>query len=243
MNISPVISLPVSADLSSGKEYECVKLTSTGVAIATSITDRIIGTLLRGNDAPANGQTAVGMACDVFLTAGNGLHFIKVGNDTAIASGDELEQDATDGRLVKRVAGAVVGQAVDSCPATSDGGVIRAIMFPPPQAGVLGSAGAVTQITSASTGVTVNALSGAITTVALTAAAGAEIRFVVTNSFIAIGDTVSFATTYNGGGTPIIGSALNVTAGTFDVVVTNLHASAALDALMVINFVINKAAV
>jgi len=105
---------------------------------------------------------------------------------------------------------------------------------------VTGDGGAVVQITSSATGVTLNKLCGQITTVALTTAAGAEERFTVTDSQIAAGDTVSFGTTYNGAGTPMIG-AINVTAGTFDIVITNLHASNALNALMVINFAIVKA--
>lgn len=128
MNISPVVSFPVSADLS-GKEYELVKLTSTGLAISTGPADRAIGTLLRGNDAPQVGQSAVGMAADIQLTGGNGIHFVKVGNDTAIARGDELEQDTTPGRVVKRVAATVIGIAAQSCPASNDGAIIEALLF------------------------------------------------------------------------------------------------------------------
>jgi hypothetical protein len=105
---------------------------------------------------------------------------------------------------------------------------------------VAGDGGAVTQITSSSTGVTLNKLTGQITTVALTTAAAAEERFTVTDSAIAATDTVALGTTYNGAGTPMLG-VVNVTAGAFDIVVTNLHASAALNALMVINFAIVKA--
>ena len=128
MNHENIVSLPVSADLSS-YEYELVKLTSTGVAIATDITDRVIGTLLRGNDYPANGQSAVGQACSVKLTTGS-IHYVKCGNATAIAVGDELEQDTTDGRVVKRVAGECIGISANAVPASSDGGIFQAILFP-----------------------------------------------------------------------------------------------------------------
>jgi len=104
-----------------------------------------------------------------------------------------------------------------------------------------GNGGAVTQITSSATGVTLNTPAGQITTVALTTAAAAEERFTVTNSAITAKDTVSLGTTYNGAGTPMIG-VLNVAAGSFDIVITNLHASAALNALMVINYAIVKGA-
>lgn len=102
-----------------------------------------------------------------------------------------------------------------------------------------GAGGAVTQATSASTGVTLNKVTGQITTVALTTAAAAEERFTVTNSTVAATDVVALSTTYNGNGTPML-SAVNVTAGAFDVVVTNAHASAAFNAVMVINFAVVK---
>lgn len=129
MNTNTVLSFPVSADLS-GKEHELVKLTSTGLAIASDLDDRVIGTLLRGNNSRQDGGSAVGMAADVFLSTGNGEHFVKIGNATAIALGDELEQDATDGRVVKRVSGECIGVACQAAPASSDGGIIRAILFP-----------------------------------------------------------------------------------------------------------------
>jgi hypothetical protein len=102
-----------------------------------------------------------------------------------------------------------------------------------------GAGGAVTQATSSSTGVTVNTPTGQITTVALTTAAGAEERFTVTNSSVAATDVVVLATTYNGAGTVSL-SVQKVSAGAFDVVITNLHASNALNALMVINFAVIK---
>lgn len=102
-----------------------------------------------------------------------------------------------------------------------------------------GAGGAVTQATNSSTGVTLNKATGQITTVALTTAAAAEERFTVTNSQVAATDVVALSTTYNGAGTPMLG-VVNVTAGSFDVVITNLHASAAFNAAMVINFVVLK---
>jgi len=103
-----------------------------------------------------------------------------------------------------------------------------------------GSGGAVTQITSASTGVTLNKTNGQITTVALTTAAGAEERFTVTNSTVAATDTIILGTTYDGAGTPML-SVQKIAAGAFDVVITNAHATNALNALMVINFAVIKA--
>lgn len=102
-----------------------------------------------------------------------------------------------------------------------------------------GAGGAVTQVTSASTGVTLNALCGRITTVALTTAAGAEETFTVTNSRVAATDVIVLTTTYAGAGTILVGTAA-VAAGSFNINITNLHSANALNALAVINFAIIK---
>mgnify|MGYP003463107662 CR=1 FL=1 len=105
-----------------------------------------------------------------------------------------------------------------------------------------GAGGSVTQITSAATGVTLNKVCGRITTVALTTAAGADEQFTVTNSAVAATDIVIITTTYAGAGTILVGTA-KVVAGAFDVVITNLHASNALNAVAVINFAIIKSVI
>lgn len=105
-----------------------------------------------------------------------------------------------------------------------------------------GAGGVVTQLTNASTGVTLNTPSGQITTVALTTAAGAEEVFVVTNSTVTSADVVvACASAYAGGGTPLVG-VKTVDDGSFAIVITNLHASAALDAVLYINFAVIKGA-
>lgn len=103
-----------------------------------------------------------------------------------------------------------------------------------------GAGSTVTQATSASTGVTINSLCGQITTVALTTAAAAEEVFTVTNSQVESTDVVVVSTTYAGAGTVIVNTK-KVTSGAFDIVIANLHASSALDAVVVINFAIFKA--
>lgn len=105
-----------------------------------------------------------------------------------------------------------------------------------------GNGGAVTQETTAATGVTLNKLCGQITTVALTTAAAAEEAFAVTNSTVDANDVVVVSTTYAGGGTPAI-TVKGVAAGSFTIVITNLHASAALDAVVVVNFAVIKSVV
>jgi hypothetical protein len=106
--------------------------------------------------------------------------------------------------------------------------------------GLVEGGGTVTQITSSSTGVTLNKPCGQVVTVALTTAAGAEEVFSVTNSFVTAKDVVAICiSTYAGNGTPIA-AVENVRAGAFDIVITNLHASSALNALLTLNFVVLK---
>ncbi len=100
--------------------------------------------------------------------------------------------------------------------------------------------GTVTQTTSSSTPVTINKYTGQITTVALTTAAGAEEVFTVNNNKVRATDVVVVSTTYSGAGTPAV-SVKGVANGSFVIVITNLHASAALDAAMTINFAIVRA--
>lgn len=102
-----------------------------------------------------------------------------------------------------------------------------------------GAGGAVTQATSASTGVTLNKVTGQITTVALTTAAAAEEEFTVTNSTVAATDVIVVGTTYTGAGTPAV-SVKGIAAGSFVVNITNLHGANALNAAAVINFAVVK---
>lgn len=104
-----------------------------------------------------------------------------------------------------------------------------------------GAGGAVTQITSASTAVTLNKHCGQITTVALTTAAAAEEAFVVNNSKVDANDVIAVSTTYAGGGKPVV-FVTNVGSGVFTVNISNVAAAAALDAVLVVNFVVLKSA-
>lgn len=100
---------------------------------------------------------------------------------------------------------------------------------------------AVTQATSITTGVTCNALTGVITTVSQTVAAGAEADFVVTNAQVAATDVVvACIKTHTSAGTFAVTVAA-VASGQFTLRLTNLHASAAGDNVLVINFMVLKA--
>jgi hypothetical protein len=101
---------------------------------------------------------------------------------------------------------------------------------------------AVTQITSITTGVTCNALSGAITTVSQTVAAGAEADIVVTNNKVVATDVVvACIKTHTSAGAFIVAVSA-VGAGQFTLRLTNLDAAAAGNNVLVINFLVLKAA-
>jgi len=118
MNYNTVVSAIAASDLS-GKEGVLLKITATGVDVAGA-SDLVIGTLVRG--------AVTGAAAAVFLTKANGLSFAQVGNATAIASGDLLEQSA-NGTLVKKTTGASVAIAWESAPAGSNGGGQIRVLF------------------------------------------------------------------------------------------------------------------
>lgn len=105
-----------------------------------------------------------------------------------------------------------------------------------------GAGGAVTQLTDATTTVVLSKPCGQITTVALTTAAAAEEEFTVTNTLVDANDVVVVSTTYAGAGTPIV-SVKGVGSGSFKIVITNVHASNALNAVLVVNFAIIKSVV
>lgn len=108
-----------------------------------------------------------------------------------------------------------------------------------------GSGGAVTQITNRTTGVTLNTICGAITTNNASLAAEATADFVVTNSKIAITDTiiVSVRSGSNGGGTLV--TVNGVAAGSFTIRVHNgnVAAGTAETGAIIINFAVIKAVV
>jgi hypothetical protein len=104
-----------------------------------------------------------------------------------------------------------------------------------------GAGGVVTQATSKATGVTLNKLSGQITTHNAALAAGAEVSFTVTNNQVAATDVPCIA--WASGGTAGV-YAVDVTAvgsGSFRITISNLH-TASLSEAIVINFVIVKGA-
>lgn len=106
-----------------------------------------------------------------------------------------------------------------------------------------GSGCAVTQATNRTTGVTCTGMSGAITTSTASLAAEATAKFTVTNTSIAIGDTVvvSQQSGSDGGGTIV--HVTTVAAGSFQIAVHNgnVAAGTAETGAIIINFAVIKA--
>jgi hypothetical protein len=100
--------------------------------------------------------------------------------------------------------------------------------------------GTVTQITSITTGVTLNKLSGQITTVSQTVAAAGEADIVVTNNQVKAGDVVLVCIGTHTSAGSFVANVIAVANGSFTIRLTNLHASAAGDAVLVINFTVIK---
>ena len=104
-----------------------------------------------------------------------------------------------------------------------------------------GAGSTVTQITSRATGVTIDALCGAITTDTTSLAAGVEATFTVTNSKVAIGDVIILSARSGQTASTSVPIVTAVAAGSFDITLTNLHASTADTGAMIINFAVIKA--
>lgn len=105
---------------------------------------------------------------------------------------------------------------------------------------VTGAGGTVTQPTSKSTGVTINKICGAITTNNAALAAGAEVKFTVTNSMVTATDVIALSIQSGGTSGSYLLTVGAVAAGSFDIVISNASAGSLSQAL-VINFAIIKA--
>lgn len=101
---------------------------------------------------------------------------------------------------------------------------------------VYGDTGTVTQITSASTAVTLNRARGQITTVVQNIAAAGEVQFTVNNSLVTATSTPSVAVASGSTGGTTIANVTAVAAGSFQITLTNLHATVAETGTLVLNF-------
>lgn len=231
--------------------------------VATSITQAMLGTVMYVVDdqtfddaAGATNEIAAGILVE-YISSSRGKIFVPtVGMNVDIPNLSVGTNDIVDDAVTaaKIADGAIDAAAkLDSDVVTTakilnanvttakiaDLGVTNAKLAAGGPGFVAGEGGAVTQDTDATTGVTLNQPTGQITTVALTTAAAADEEFTLTDSEIAATDIVVVSTTYTGGGTPAV-SIKGVAAGACVVNITNLHVSAALDAVVVINFAVIK---
>lgn len=115
--------------------------------------------------------------------------------------------------------------------------------FSGPVAIGMGAKQSVTQATNRSTGVTINAVSGQITTDATSLAAGAEATFVVTNDKVRATSVPVIAAASGQTAATSVPTVSAVAAGQFSITLTNLNAATADTGAMVINFIVFDAPV
>lgn len=235
------------------RQFAVVRLISAGAETRTVSAPRKSGIIFTLDHVTDGGDITVTVTGGYDEAGSMTLTFSAIGQFATLISVEQtsgtfvwriLAYDGVAGPTVSLASLALTGSLSVGTTSTLTGAVTGAssIKSTNATAGVgygTGAGGAVTQITSASTGVTLNKVTGQITTVALTTAAAAEERFTVTNSAVAATDTIVLGTTYNGAGTAIL-SVQKIAAGAFDVVISNVHAANAFDALMVINFTVIK---
>ena len=101
-------------------------------------------------------------------------------------------------------------------------------------------AAAVTQATNRTTGVTLSAYSGTITTNTTSLAALAAATFTVTNTFVAVGDVIVVAQRSGATNVKTDVRVTVVAAGSFNVTVHNGDASTAETGAIIINFIVIK---
>lgn len=104
-----------------------------------------------------------------------------------------------------------------------------------------GAGGSVTQITSRATSVTLNKLAGKLTTTADSLAAATIATFTVTNSTVAVTDTIVLSKV--SGDVDTHAWINSVAAGSFTVSLLNTHASAADTTVFVANFAVIKSVI
>ncbi len=173
---SPVLVTPALGTPSGGVLTNATGLpVSTGVSGLGTGTATALGKPINTNGGVLTGSTAAVAAGAILLGAGSaaaptGLTDVAVGS--VLASGGAGTNPAYSANV------AVTGSVLSS---SATGGVGYAT----------GAGGTVTQATSKATGVSLNKLSGAITTTSDALAGGAIVSFVLTDTSIAATDTLS----------------------------------------------------
>lgn len=229
--------------------------TSEGVSLSGYPRDNVVGSIVTGafsGQSTLNpGINANGYANQETATinkAGSGTHAVFAGfafNAPTIGAGSATLTEADTVYIVAAPTGGSSNNALHVASGTSLFG--GPVLSNAPTGGGIGYAtgagSTVTQATNRTTGVTINTLSGAITTSSASLAAEAAAVFVVTNSTVAIGDVPIIAqrSGANGGNTDVYVSA--VAAGSFSITVANNNASGgtAETGAIVVNYAIVKA--
>jgi hypothetical protein len=120
-------------------------------------------------------------------------------------------------------------------PSRDDGWLPLAVNAAPLQS--LYDKGKVTQLTSINTGVTLNTHVGVITTFVATTAAGAQDIFTFSNSNISATSVILVTASYSGTGNAIV-TTFPVQSGGVRIIISNDDAAAALNAVVLVNFMI-----
>lgn len=193
---------------------------------------------LKRSAALDGGQTSKAGATAVYVDSDNDIVTYTTGATGTTEEqlvGRTLTQTLTNKTLTAPVIGAATGTSLAATGAITSSSASAGVGY------ATGAGSTVTQITSRTTGVTVNAISGAITTDSTSLAAGAEAAFTVTNSSVAVGDVIVLSSRSGetaGTSVPIVST---VAAGSFEITLTNLHATTADTGAMIINFAVIKA--
>lgn len=225
------------------QNINCNSVTTTQLIVKEIIAeDNVVimaeGAFLTGENtavvSASNGLALLrSVAGDVQVSSDTGVVSIVAGNDINLTATNDISAICRDFTIIST--GPV---AINADTAGADG-----IQLTAGTAGITwGSKGSVTQITSLTTGVTVNAPTGIITTVTATTAAVSSNAFTVTNNrcfstshiFAMIDDyTGTFATN----GIPLL-AVDTIVDGSFQIIVSNAHNANALNGILRIVFLI-----
>ena len=133
-----------------------------------------------------------------------------------------------------------IGGALTSSGVVSSGGVTSSAATGPGVGYATGAGGAVTQTGGITTGVTLNKLSGQITTVANGFGGASITRFTVTNSTVAATDTI-LVSIKSGFQNFLCITVTAVAAGSFELGIANVGSATSTSTTLVINFSVIKA--
>lgn len=179
------------------------------------------------------------------LTVTESTGTLTIANGKTFTVSNTLTLAGTDGRTMTFPStNATIARTDAAQTFTGDQTFAGAVKSTSASAGIgyaTGAGAAVTQGTSRSTGVTANAVSGAITTHTASLAAGDSATFTVTNTSVAIGDVVAVSIRSGATNKETSVAVTTVAAGSFQLTVHNQHASEAEVGAIIVNFAVIKA--